>query len=151
MKSSSFIRLLRALSAASCSDEVLRVSKLKADTSPLRRLLARGVSGKLHDAHETKAVFNSPLARRAGNHFDKDTNTIHFKGGSSKMRKGLFYEEVQHAFDHHAGLMEAYWARRISYSQAHAITARQIISNPLFDLTSEDIARLTAYAEKNAK
>ena len=52
----------------------------------------------------TAIHFDSPLAKGGlGNHFNPLTNEIHLFGGASMQRRGLFYEEVQRALDHHAG------------------------------------------------
>ena len=67
------------------------------------------------------------------------------------MRKGLFYEEVQHAIDHHAGLYDAYWFGNMSYLQVHSITAKQIIENKWFDLTVDDISSLGSFIAKHSK
>ncbi len=99
----------------------------------------------------TTIVFDSPLAQKrgVGNHFDKDKNMIHLQGGATKQRKGVFYEEVQHAFDHHANLYENYWAKKITYFEAHSITAWEIINNPLFKITEADVMRLLQFIRKH--
>lgn len=100
------------------------------------------IATALKRQHCTTIVYNSPLAKR-GSFFAPDENVIHFQGGAAQQRRGLFYEEIQHAFDHHAGVYEG-----ISNNfKLHSVTARKLVDNPLLPTTSEQNARLLKLAD----
>jgi hypothetical protein len=123
----------------------------KAIGGTLSRNKITSIAAKLENQHGTKIIFHSPVAKAEGNHFNPFTNEIHLQGGITKQRRGLFYEEVQHAFDHHAGLYDDYYAGKISNRQLHAITAQQIIDNPILELSDDAISALRKIAEEWAK
>jgi hypothetical protein len=95
----------------------------------------------------TTIHYDSALARQFGNHFDTQLNQIHLVGGAAKQRRGLFYEEVQHAFDHHAGA----YLPSMTNKQLHSVTARNLVDNPLLPTTPEHNAALLKLAEDWAK
>lgn len=106
------------------------------------------IGAALTREHGTTFVYNSPLARaKRTNFFSKTTNEIHFQGGIDKQHRGLFYEEVQHAFDHHCGR----YSGELTNEQLHAITAQNIIDNPLLPTTPEDNVNLARYVLENGK
>jgi hypothetical protein len=107
-----------------------------------------GIASVLEHQHATKIIFDSPLAAlRQGNYFHPETNLIHLQGGIAKQRRGLFYEEIQHAFDHHGGA----YAVKLTNKQLHAITARNIVENPLLPTNPEQNRALLDLAERWSK
>jgi hypothetical protein len=119
-------------------------TKVVGDTTPNLPAPDGDSCGGLRRQHGTTIVYDSELAQRYGNHFDPTTNQIHLQGGASKHRRGLFYEEVQHAFDHHAGAYDA----SLTNKQLHAITARNLVENPLLPTTAEQNAALLELADE---
>lgn len=107
-----------------------------------------GIASVLEQQHGTKIIYDSPLAAlHKENYFHPETNLIHLQGGVSKQRRGLFYEEVQHAFDHHGGA----YSGKLTNKQLHAITARNIVENPLLTTTPEQNRALLDLAERWSK
>lgn len=70
-------------------------------------------------------------------------NQVHLVGEKARQRRGLFYEEIQHAFDYHAGL----YHDGMSNWKIHAVTARCMKANPLLRTTAAQNAALLKLAE----
>jgi hypothetical protein len=107
------------------------------------------IAKALESQTKTKIIYNSKAARKDGNHFNGDENTIHLKNSAKNMRRGLFYEEVQHALDEQTGAYGILRSHIPSQNRAlHAITARNIVQNPILPTTTEQNSRLLRLADQ---
>ena len=96
----------------------------------------QSIAGQLEKMTGTKIIWNSNEAK-SGNFFDLGRNQIHLQGGVDKQRRGMFYEEVQHAMDYHADPNLITDPSKTN-KQKHATTAERMIDNPLLPTSQEE-------------
>ena len=122
---------------------------------------AKEIEDKLFNETGTRIVYGSAEMRgrfafnpfsRSLNEFNPATNTIHFFDDIDRVRRGVFYEEVQHAFDYHSGaynhLLPGAYTSPLLNARLHAITARNIANNQLLPTTAGQTLRLLRLATR---
>ena len=105
-----------------------------------------------------KVRWNSLEATAEGNFFDGSRNggkgEIHLAYCPGKVPNGVFFEEIQHALDYHAGVLEVPEASLygspewdVQNFRAHVGTFRRMAENPWFKLSDEEASALRAQAD----
>jgi hypothetical protein len=116
----------------------------------IRSKAMRKIGSALKKQYGTKIVYNSDAVARGGGHFDWAKNEIHFQGGELKQRKGLFYEEVQHAIDYHNGEY-GLDPSDLDNFELHSITAKNLAANPLLHTSDMENVKLLELSKRWSK
>jgi RHS repeat-associated protein len=113
---------------------------------------AKQLAAYIEQLAKTKVYFRSPIAMKAGNHFNPHSNEIHVVNKVNQLPRGMFMEEVQHALDDFID-MERNISSNFGVEGSDAAnkllnagTFERMAENPKFNLTPQEQQNLLEQA-----